>query len=116
MNIGFVSGARDAIFAIPPAERVAELVAREKGIPKSLLFNSSRCRAEAALARQLAMYLTHVILRQNFTAIGLAFGRDRTTVSHACALIEDLREDPDFEADVSRLEALLENHEDRTRG
>ncbi|WP_330998256.1 helix-turn-helix domain-containing protein [Devosia faecipullorum] len=112
MNSGCASASepRAALFAAASsADRAATLVARDRMIHKPLLFNPSRCRADAARARQLAMYLTHVVLGQSLTAVGIAFGRDRTTVSYACALIEDMRDDPHFDEDVSRLEALLEN-------
>lgn len=89
-------------------ERVISLVCREKNVPVQLLLHHSRCRADVALARQLAMYLANVALGQSFTSVGRRFGRDRTTVSHACALVEDMREDPGFEMEVSRLEFLLE--------
>lgn len=114
MDIGFVSASshRRAKRPLPPAQRVVRLVARAQNIQKSLLFNNSRCPAGVARARQLAMYLTHVVLQESFTAIGLAFGRDRTTVSHACALIEDMRDDPHFDAEVSRLEGQLEEMSD----
>lgn len=46
-----------------------------------------------AFARQVAMYLAHVTFGLGFDAIGSAFGRDRTTVSHACAVVEDRRDD-----------------------
>lgn len=88
--------------------RIIELVAREKRTPIRLLINKSRCRADAAFARQLAMYLCHVSLGLTLTAVGQAFGRDRTTVSYACALIEDMRDDPAFETEVFRLESLIE--------
>lgn len=111
MDLGFAAtaGHQGTVF-IPPsaAERAATLVSREKMIHKPLLFNPSRCNVDAARARQLAMYLTHVVLGQSLTAVGAAFGRDRTTVSYACALIEDMRDDAGFDAEVSRLEALLE--------
>lgn len=119
MDLGCASasGHRDAVFVAPsPAEKVATLVAHDRMIPKPLLFNRSRCRADAARARQLAMYLTHVVLGQSLTAVGLAFGRDRTTVSYACALIEDMRDDPGFDQDVSRLETLLETAEGPIHG
>lgn len=53
------------------------------------------------------MYLAHVVFGASLAEIGLAFGRDRTTVSHACGLIEDLRDDPAFDADLERLEQVL---------
>ena len=55
-----------------------------------------RSRGRAApivLARQMAMYLAHVTFRLSFTQVGQLFGRDRTTVAHACGVIEDLRDD-----------------------
>lgn len=53
------------------------------------------------------MYLAHVAKGISLTSIGAAFGRDRTTVSYACNLIEDLRDDTQFDAELDRLEALL---------
>jgi chromosomal replication initiation ATPase DnaA len=40
--------------------------------------------------------------------IGEAFGRDRTTVLHACGVIEDMRDDPRFDDEVSELERQIE--------
>jgi chromosomal replication initiation ATPase DnaA len=37
--------------------------------------------------------------------VGELFGRDRTTVSHACALIESLRDDAALEREIQRIEA-----------
>lgn len=91
----------------PPVQRVVVLVARELNVPATLLLHQSRCRAPTARARQLAMYLAHVVFGQSLTAVGAAFGRDRTTVSHACRLIEDMRDDRHFDDAVCRLEALL---------
>jgi chromosomal replication initiation ATPase DnaA len=67
----------------------------------------SRGRASAALARQVAMYLAHVVLGLNYSAIGRAFGRDRTTVAHACQRVEDHRDDPNTDSLLSMLECLL---------
>lgn len=61
-----------------------------------------------ARARQLAMYLAHIVYGRSMKEIGQAFGRDRTTVSYACALIEDMRDDPHFDEEVSALERQLE--------
>jgi chromosomal replication initiation ATPase DnaA len=96
-----------------PAERrwscddVIALIAREKRVPIRLLSHSSRCQAQAARARQLAMYLSHTALGRTLTEVGAAFGRDRTTVSYACALIEDLRDDRAFDAEVTALEEQI---------
>lgn len=87
--------------------QVIAIISREKNVPIRLLVHISRCRADTARARQLAMYLAHVVKGISLTAIGAAFGRDRTTVSYACAVIEDLRDDPQFDAELDRLEGLL---------
>jgi len=91
---------------------VIALIARARHVPIRLLTHPSRCRTDTARARQLAMYLSHVVLGRSLTEIGDAFGRDRTTVAHACAVIEDLRDDPAFDAEVSALERHLEARRD----
>lgn len=76
-------------------------------IPPATLRASRRGRAPAALARQTAMYLAHVAFGLTFTRVGICFGRDRTTVRHACAVIEDKRDDPRQEFALSAIEAAL---------
>ena len=57
--------------------------------------------------RQIAMYVCHVVLRLSMADIGAAFGRDRTTVGHACNVVEDRRDDAAFDAFVSAIERLV---------
>ena len=68
----------------------------------------TRGRAPTAYARQTAMYLAHVHLGLSRSEVGRISGRDRTTVSHACACVEDSRDDPRSERIISCLEAALE--------
>ncbi|UYN99671.1 MAG: hypothetical protein KIT02_00005 [Devosia sp.] len=89
-------------------DEIIRLVAREQHVPKALIKHRSRCRAGVARARQISMYLCHVIRQHSLADIGRIFDRDRTTVSYACAVIEDLRDDPRIDAEISRLEAMLE--------
>jgi chromosomal replication initiation ATPase DnaA len=63
--------------------------------------------ARVVLARQIAMYLMHVVCGLNMAQIGAAFRLDRTTASYGCHRIEDLREDPCFDHQLSKLENLL---------
>ena len=91
----------------PLAAAAIRLVAEARGILPLLLLHPSRCDAPVAEARQLAMYLLHVILQRNYAAIGASFRRDRTTVAHACAHIEDLRDEPGFDCEVAALEGEL---------
>lgn len=69
---------------------------------------------EVARIRQLAMYVAHVTLRLSMKDVGIGFGRDRTTVTHACHLIEDLRDDIEFDRMVVMTEkiasAAFRNH------
>lgn len=84
---------------------VVGLVARERRVPVLLLLHRSRCSAEVAQARQIAMYLMHVVLQRSYVEVGQFFRRDRTTVAHACAQVEDMRERAAFDATMDRLEA-----------
>lgn len=89
---------------------VIDLVSQEKCIPIHLLTHVTRGRANAAHARQLAMYLAHVVLGESLADVGAAFQRNRTTVSYACGIIEDLRDDPQFDRAVQALEQRIEQH------
>ena len=67
-----------------------------------------RARRRASChVRQIAMYVCHVVLRLSLSDIGAAFGRDRTTVSHACNVVEDRRDDAAFDAFVSTVERVV---------
>lgn len=74
------------------------------GVKHCELLRATRGRARVALARQVAMYLAHVALRLSFTEVGELFGRDRTTVAHACQVVEDRRDDPVFDRVLELLE------------
>lgn len=77
------------------------------GVPQTDLSRSSRGKARVALARQEAMYLAHVSCGLTLTDVGLIFARDRTTVAHACAVIEDRRDDPVFDRALELMEWII---------
>lgn len=88
--------------------RLAEVAtAAAARIPLAGMRAANRGRKPVALARQTAMYLTHVAFGLSLTRVGVCFGRDRTTVRHACALIEDRRDDPGLEFGLTALETAL---------
>ena len=91
----------------PRGWRLAELVAGYRRVSTADLLGRDRGEAPIALARQIAMYLMHVSYGRHYAEVGKFFRRDRTTVSHACALVEELREDPEFDSDLDRLEDSL---------
>lgn len=92
----------------PGIREALALVAAPLHLAPERLLAGGRGPARHALARQLAMYLSHVVLGHTLTDIGSAFGRDRSTASHACAKIEDMRDRANFDAWVDNLEAELE--------
>jgi chromosomal replication initiation ATPase DnaA len=77
------------------------------GVPHTEIAKPSRGKAPVARARQIAMYLAHVSCGLNLTDVGSIFGRDRTTVAHACAVIEDQRDDPIFDRAIELMEWII---------
>ncbi len=94
------------------ARRVA---AEAFDVSDAVLIAPNRCRAHIALARQVAMYLTHVVASISLTDIALAFSRDRTTVSHACRRIEDKRDELLFDLQIEQLEARMRRELERIK-
>lgn len=96
-----------------PADRirrevVEQVVALTFGVPLGELRAPTRRKASVAFARQVAMYLMHVALGLSLTEVGMLCGRDRTTVAHACGIVEDRRDDPVFDISLEQLEAAIE--------
>ena len=58
-------------------------------------------------ARQIAMYIAHVVLSMPFGVIASAFDRDRTTVAHACRVVEERRDDPGYDRFVEQCERCV---------
>ncbi len=76
-------------------------------LPLAALQAKTRQSRDIAQGRQIAMYLANTMFEIAFSEIGLHFKRDRTTVSHACAVVEDKRDDLSFDVMLCQLEALL---------
>jgi hypothetical protein len=77
------------VFAVPPAD----------------LRRDGRGSRRAARARQCAMYLAHVSLGISQAVTARGFRRDRTTIRHGCARIEDARDCGAFDRALCGLEA-----------
>lgn len=71
------------------------------------LRSHSRCERAVARVRQIGMYVVHVTLGLTMSQVGRAFGRDRSTVAHACHLIEDMREDQEFDRIIHTVETVV---------
>ncbi|MFM1815380.1 MAG: hypothetical protein RLZ98_2075 [Pseudomonadota bacterium] len=86
---------------------IEEAVAAAFDIEPEMLHQPTRGRARVALARQVAMYLAHIACMQNLTEVGVMFDRDRTTVAYACNIIENRRDDSDFDRALELLEEVV---------
>lgn len=89
------------------AELSANIVSYALGVPPEGIVDDARGCSKTAYARQLAMYLCHVSFELSLSRVAVAFGRDRSTVAHACHAIEDRREEDQFDLWISSLEASL---------
>ncbi len=86
---------------------ITHLVAYATGVAAQDIAASGRRAQPACEARALAMYLCHTELGWPLSRVGAAFGRDRTTVGHACRRVEDRRDDPAYDARVAELGACV---------
>jgi chromosomal replication initiation ATPase DnaA len=92
----------------PQSTDIAQaLVAHVYGVEAKDMRSAKRSNPRAALARQIAMYLSHIVLKLSFTQIGVAFGRNRSTACHALHHVENMREDPELDRTLLQLEVLL---------
>ena len=83
------------------------LVAHVYGVELTDMRAQTRRMPRAALARQVAMYLSHVVLQLSLSEVGEAFGRGRSTAWHATHHIESLREDSELDRTLDYLETTL---------
>ncbi len=89
------------------AKLAAGLVGFSLDKPADLILTDGRGPADAAFARQVAMYAVYVSFGVSLARVAAAFGRDRSTVAHACHLVEDRRDDPVLDAWLDHLDRTL---------
>lgn len=92
--------------AVELCEGMIDIVAALFNVSGKELRRSGRADQSITRVRQIAMYVSHVVLRLSMNEVGHGFGRDRTTVLYACHLIEDMRDDEDFDCLVARTERV----------
>jgi chromosomal replication initiation ATPase DnaA len=88
---------------------ITQLVALATGVGAREIAAQTRCVAEVARARQVAMYLAHTVCAWPLARVGAAFGRDRSTAAYACQRVEDMREDAAFDKMVGQCETCVLN-------
>jgi chromosomal replication initiation ATPase DnaA len=89
------------------ARLAASVAGYALGVSQHEIIEAGRGSANAAFARQVAMYLCHVAFEFSLARVAYAFRRDRSTVAHACHVIEDKRDDEAFDGWLATLEASL---------
>ena len=87
---------------------VRDIVADAFDISPARLVAKERGREYVARARHVALYLTHVVCQLPYREVGLAFGRDRSSVAYACARIEDMRDDEYVDITLDLMTEVIE--------
>lgn len=98
-----------ALFIASHRAGLAQLVASQVyGIPVEQLRAPTRGRPQVARARQIAIHLARSVFAMSHNQLAGEFKRDRSTIYHACHLIDGMREnDAEFDASIGWMETLL---------
>jgi len=102
MTFGMTRGRDEALVRL-----AASMAGFGLDVPVETILGRDRGGQRDAFARQVSMYLAHVAFELSLARVAAAFQRDRSTVAHACHLVEDRREDPVFDGWVGALETAL---------
>ena len=90
-----------------PVERIVGRVAAAFGVTVRDVLGKSRLR-DVLVPRQVAMYLAREVAKLSLPRVGAAFGRDHTTVLHACRKVADaVKRDAKLKRIVRELRAEL---------
>jgi chromosomal replication initiation ATPase DnaA len=89
------------------ARLAADVAAFALKVTAEEIVSLERGTTAVAFARQVAAYLCHTAFELSLQRVANAFGRDRSTVAHACHAIEDRRDEAQFDLWISALEASL---------
>ena len=81
----------------------AALVGFALGLRTQKILTGDRGSPVHARARHIAMYLAYAGLGMSMSRVAIGFGRDKSTAARACRVIEDYREDPDFDTWIDQL-------------
>lgn len=101
---------RRRLLAVRSVCKMVRTIATEMVFLTGTAGTSARDRRFAlAHIQQISMYVCHVVLQLTMTEIGIAMGRDRTTVGHACARVEDRRDDRAYDQLIAAVERVVGN-------
>ena len=109
------SGLQQLKFTMSPnkdVNQIIELTCQVFNSSPELLMGSSRA-APVTLPRHVAMYLARKHLCLSFPELGIQFGRDHSTIQHACAVVEEkMRSSNAIFAKIQILDQLIEDQKD----
>ncbi|MDR0517078.1 MAG: ATP-binding protein [Fibromonadaceae bacterium] len=89
-------------------ENITKAVAVHYGMSVDILKQKSRGSKEAALARQVAMYLIRDMHKKSFEHIGKHFNKDGSTVVYACKSIDKkMQKEIPFKLEVNKIRKSL---------
>jgi chromosomal replication initiation ATPase DnaA len=84
------------------------IVMQVYGVPVTEMRAPTRGRPLVARARQIAIHLARSVFAMSHKQLAAEFGRDRSTICHACQLIDGMRAaDGEFDSALRWMEALL---------
>ncbi len=86
------------------ARLAIDIVCSAYDLTPDMILRRSRCQAHVSFARQVAIYLGHVVGQLSIAQLAQEFDRDRSTIAHACHMVEDRRDSPIFEQQMEILE------------
>jgi chromosomal replication initiation ATPase DnaA len=98
-----------AVFLISQRAGLAQAIAAQiYAVTAAEMGGPTRGRPRAARARQIAIHLARSVFDLSQLQLAAAFGRDRSTICHACNLIARLREENDeFDSTLRWMESHL---------
>lgn len=101
------SGAPTEREAAMLCDGVIDLMAALFSVSGRQLRSPKRHGRSVSRVRQVGMYIAHTTLGLRMAAVAAGFGRDKSTVMYACHLVEDMRDDIEFDRIVGRAERVV---------
>ncbi|MBO6637908.1 MAG: hypothetical protein JJ920_12150 [Roseitalea sp.] len=102
-----VTGSPDSEQAVAMCDGILDLMAALFSVSGRQLRSPRRHGRAIARVRQIGMYVAHTTLGMRMADVATGFGRDKSTVMYACHLVEDLRDDIEFNQIVARVEQIV---------
>jgi len=98
-----------AVFLAAQRASLAQFIAAQVyNVPVEEMRRPTRGRPHVARARQIAIHMARSVFALTHKQLAMEFRRDRSTVHHACNLIEGMREESaEFDSTLRWMETLL---------